>query len=470
MKITSGLVAFAVALLFGGASGTAWADGNGPCGGQTIATPSHFTYSAPAPASATLAGASGSASTSFTVTPPTGGTVFSTCNSLDTADIIVRDITQIADASGNALATPVDVTSANPMLASQIAAAFSFSPNPAMFSVGVPITIDVTIANPGVDPSAYGVYDINFAAKDETPGSSGIGVAAGSDFILHLIAPTCIDTTAPTVTITSPTSDQVLGVIPVEMTANDPDVPTGCGTGVVSISASVASALYVSSSGASGFHQPLIDSATNLGTVTPSLPVAAGVTVTGSANFTPEGGSGQDGTDAGWPFTSSLFSGIGNYTLSAQATDGTGQVGSATRNFYVTYDVEFTQLQNIGSGGNPKTKSNLHLKFSAKRSGTISDGAFMADETVAVAVRTGTNPGGDPTSSSYTSVHYYGCGAVGSNVQIVGLSSAACSSGTDTFQTNFSGIPINTYYADVWFKDVDGTWRLEGSSGAMAPQ
>jgi len=123
---------------------------------------------------------------------------FATCNSTDTANIFVRDITQIGDANGNPLDSPIDITSTNPALASQIAAAFGFSPNPVTFNPGeAPVTIMVTISNPGVDPSAYGVYDVNLAAKDQTPGSAGIGVASGSDFILHLIAPTnsCTDTT-----------------------------------------------------------------------------------------------------------------------------------------------------------------------------------------------------------------------------------------------------------------------------------
>jgi hypothetical protein len=445
---------------------------NGPCGGQTIATPSHFTYSAPNPSSATLAGSTGSASVTFTVTPPSGGAVFTTCNATDTANIFVRDITQTGDANGNPLTSPVDITSTNPSLASQIAAAFSFSPNPVTFTPGeAPVTITVMINNPGVDPSAYGVYDINFAAKDQTPGSAGIGVASGSDFILRLIAATCSgDVTKPGVTITSPTGDQVLGVIPVEFTAKDPDMPTGCGTGVVSMSAEVESALYESSSHASGFHELLIDSSTNTGTISPGLPVAAGVTVTADTNFTPEGGSGTDGTESGTFFTSSAFSGIGNYTFEVKATDGAGNTGTASKNFYVAYNVDFTTEQNVSTGGS-SPKSNVHLKFTVNRSGTISDGAFMVDETVAVALRTGTSPGSDPTDSTYSLVHYFGCGAVGSNVQIItGTGVSTCgTSTTDTYQTDFSNITVNTYYADVWFKDVDGTWRLEGTSGAMAP-
>jgi hypothetical protein len=419
-------------------------------------------------------GMSGSSSATFTVTPPSGGAVFATCNSTDTANIFVRDITQTGDANGNPLDSPIDITSTNPALASQIAAAFSFSPNPVIFTPGeAPVTITVAISNPGVDPSAYGVFDINFAAKDVTPGSAGIGVASGSDFVLHLIAPTntCDDTTKPDVTITEPAGDQLLGVIPVEVTANDPDVPQGCGTGVASMSADVESALYVSSNGMMGFHQLLLDSATNTGTFDHSFTVPAGITVTGDANFTPTGGSGTNGTVSGTFFAASALSGIGSYTINAQATDGANNVGTAIKSFSVTYDVSFSQSQNVGSGGNPATKSNIHLKFTVNRSNVSpNDGAFMVDETVAVALRTATNAGSDPTDSTYSFVNYFGCGAIGSNVQIVTSTGSPCATGTNVYQTDFSGIAINTYYADVWFKDVDGTWRLEGGSGAMAPQ
>jgi hypothetical protein len=440
------LVVIFSSIIFLALASTALEGKNGPCGGQTIATPSRFTYSAPTPASVTFMGMSGSSSATFTVTPPSGGAVFATCNSTDTANIFVRDITQTGDANGNPLDSPIDITSTNPALASQIAAAFSFSPNPVIFTPGeAPVTITVAISNPGVDPSAYGVFDINFAAKDVTPGSAGIGVASGSDFVLHLIAPTntCDDTTKPDVTITEPAGDQLLGVIPVEVTANDPDIPQGCGTRVASMSADVESALYVSSNGMMGFHQLLLDSATNTGTFDHSFTVPAGITVTGDANFTPKGGSGTNGTVSGTFFKS----------------------------FSVTYDVSFSQSQNVGSGGNPATKSNIHLKFTVNRSNVSpNDGAFMVDETVAVALRTATNAGSDPTDSTYSFVNYFGCGAIGSNVQIVTSTGSPCATGTNVYQTDFSGIAINTYYADVWFKDVDGTWRLEGGSGAMAPQ
>jgi hypothetical protein len=121
----------------------------------------------------------------------------------------------------------------------------------------------------------------------------------------------------------------------------------------------------------------------------------------------------------------------------------------------------------------------IQYKFIVSRSNVSpNDGAFMADETVAVALRTGSQPSnstlGPEDTTTYSVVHYYGCGSTGidTKVQIVGASSAACSSGTDTYQTNFKGLAsATTYYADVWFKDVDGTWRLEGktNSGTTTP-
>lgn len=456
------LVVIFSSILFLALPSTALEGKNGPCGGQKIATPSHFTYSSLNPASATFAGLSGSQLATFDVTPPGGGTVFTTCNPTDTANIFVRDITQIGDANGNPLSSTVDITSTNPTLASQIAAAFSFSPNPATFTPGVPVTINVTIANPGVDPSAYGVYDVNIAAKDETPGSAGIGVASGSDFILHLIAAVCSDSVKPTVTITEPTSDQILGMIPVEVTANDPSA--NCGTGVASLSATV------SSSGGAVSGLLLLDSSTNTGTFDQSFTVPAGTTVKGDATFTPTGGSGTGGTDGGTPFSALALGGIGNYTINAEAKDVIGNIGTATQNFNVTYDLSFNS-----SPGNAEGKINI--KFTVKRSNIPpNDGAFMVDETVAVALRTASSASssGPGDASTYGSlVHYFGCGDVKTQVQIKTSSGvSSCPTATaETYETHYdSGLTSGTaYYADVWFKDVDNVWRLEGTQAYTAP-
>ena len=58
-----------------------------------------------------------------------------------------------------------------------------------------------------------------------------------------------------------------------------------------------------------------------------------GDVVTADGSYTPRGGDGPDGTNIGTPFFDGFLSGIGNYILNVEATDGAGNVGTATKRF-----------------------------------------------------------------------------------------------------------------------------------------
>ena len=140
---------------------------------------------------------------------------------------------------------------------------------------------------------------------------------------------TATDTTPPVVSVTKPSGDEILGVIGVEVTAFDPDGPVA--SGLASISASVSSA------GGTVSGLP-ISLAFN-----PSLPQPAGVVVTGTGSFTPTGGApgSTEGTTDAAAFTSNFRSGIGSYTINAQASDVAGNIGYGSKSFNVKYRCGF---------------------------------------------------------------------------------------------------------------------------------
>jgi hypothetical protein len=171
--------------------------------------------------------------------------------------------------------------------------------------------------------------------------------------------------------------------------------------------------------------------------------VPAGSDALATGSFTPAGSTGTDGTTEVGAFTSTLRSGIGTYTLKAEAVDGAGNVGDASSTFQVKYDVQFTlQAGTINSGN--AANSNGHFKFTAKRSNVTSDGAFIYDNTVVVQlIRT--------SDSALIATHVVGAGGVDDTVVY-----------TDdpTYQTRFRRGDIgatasDNYKVKVFFRDVD---------------
>ncbi|HSF33005.1 MAG TPA: hypothetical protein VLK82_21355 [Candidatus Tectomicrobia bacterium] len=370
----------------------------------------------------------------FQICAPGGGTIFPTGVNSATADIRVFGVEQVADAEGNLLLDPIDVP-LDSALGMQIAAAFWLDPSNQVFDPGKCVDVDMTVYNPLVEDADYGDYVVTI--KAHAPGS-GIGVGSGARYYLSLRGGAVEDETAPIVAIDSPSdgSTHLLGVLDVKITATDP-LP---GTGVVAMSATVSSA-----GGA------VSDEAIAL---TDDTPQAAGSPATASGTFTPAGGNGSQGTTLAEAFTSASRSGIGTYTLTAEATDGAGNVGTNSSTFQVTYNVTFTTQDTISGG------STGRFKFTVKRSSNTSDGAFMFDKTVVVQLlRTSDN--------SVVESHFYGTGAVHADVQIDAV--------VPEYKTNFRradlpGSPSSaiSYKARVLFLDVDGNLIPQGESSPLS--
>jgi hypothetical protein len=452
MKSKWVLIFLGAVYLLAVASTSALADGTGKCGGADIAN-GPFGYSALGVTQATFNGQGGlPVSTNFSITAPSvdskqqtdlpdifPGEGQSSCTATAFATISALEIQKVGDADGNPI-DPVDINlSSN--LGQLISGAFSFTPSTNTFDVGGTVNVTVVINNPNVDLADYGDYDIKLAAQ--APGY-GIGVGNGPHFLLSLRDPSATDRTPPVVTVTKPAGDEILGVIPVEIQAYDPDTPPP-GTGLISMSATVSSA----GGAVSNLDIPL--------TIVPSLPVAAGVTVTATGNFSPTGGTGTAGTTDASAFDGSSRSGIGSYIINAQATDGAGNTGLGSKSFNVNYDVAFTTASspnpNCENGGNGNCGGQF--KFTVKRSNITSDGAFMYDKTVVVKlVRKSDN--------TVMATHAWGTGSILNQVQI---------DTTPIYQTNFkrsdlTGPPSGpgTYKAEVYFLDVDGNLMLQGTS------
>jgi hypothetical protein len=232
------------------------------------------------------------------------------------------------------------------------------------------------------------------------------------------------------VTINSPSdgSSHILGVISVEATANDP-VP---GTGVEAMSATVSSA-------GGGVSDEAI-------ALTDDTPQPAGSLATATGTFLPTGGTCSEGTTLASAFTGISLSGIGTYTLTAEATDGAGNVGTAYSTFQVKYDVAFTQANQ--SGGN-NANSTGRFAFTVKRSALTSDGAFMYDQTVVVElIRTSNN--------AVVATHAYRTGDIKAYIQIDTSDPANPQYKTHFKRSDVGASAANTYKARVLFLDVDG--------------
>ncbi len=461
MKFKRYLVMLSSILLLALASGSVWAEQK--CGGSDIAN-GPFTYTALGLTEATFNGSGGPlVITGFTVTAPSvdpnhgsdlpdvfpGEGNFAPCSGIADASISALEVYRVGDENGD----PIEPLKLDPSfgLGLQIRSAFLLSPDSHTFNLpdndSMTVTVAVGVENPNVGDSDYGDYEVKLAAK--APGY-GIGVGNGLHFVLKLRALSATDTTPPVVSVTKPTGDEILGVIPVEVQAYDPDT-LPIATGLASLSATVSSA------GGAVSNLPIIL------TLAPPLPVGAGITATGTGAFTPMGGSGISGTDntANY-FTSGSRSGIGSYTINAEATDGAGNIGYGSKSFKLNYSVSFSK-----QNAQPQCDTNVKpsganctamLEFSVNRSNVTSDGAFMYDRTVVVKlVRTSDN--------AVMATHSYGTGSILSNVQI---------GETPVYQTHFkrgdlSGPPTGpgTYRAEVYFLDVDSNQILQAVSNIV---
>jgi hypothetical protein len=407
------------------------------CGGSTIAN-GPFSYSSLSISSTTFSGTAGApVSTGFTVYAPNASgsnVVFpgqgqNACLGSADASILALEVVQVEDASGTSI-DPVDVTDS--AIGQQIISAFTLTPNTNTFTPGSSAVVNVTVNNPNVASTAYGVYQVKLAAQ--APGA-GIGVGPGPIFTLTLSAPSASDITPPSVTINAPSGNLLLGVIPVKVTANDP----APGSGVASITATVSSAGGMVSN-VSACSQTYSGN-------------SAGTPVICNGSFTPIAGGVGDSTG---PFTSASPSGIGNYTLNAQATDNAGNTGYASQPFSVNYDLSDLSAAPSGSC---KTTANCTgvVTFTAKRGGPTADGASdgkaMNDETVVVKLCLTT----DSTCASPVTTHPFGTGDVKLVTQI--------NVTTFQYQTHFAGItPGTSYFVQVWFTTVDGQSMLQATS------
>jgi hypothetical protein len=187
-----------------------------------------------------------------------------------------------------------------------------------------------------------------------------------------------------------------------------------------------------------------------------SLPVAAGVTINGTGSFTPTGGAPGPGLGTIQAFTSSSRSGIGNYTIQAQATDGEGNIGYGIKSFKVNYAVSFSKAFSTNpcqNGGNGSCKGQF--QFTVNRSALTSDGQFMFDHTVEVdLVRL--------SDGQVVATHTYGTGSINSCIQIQ----------PGVYQTDFVRRDIGAasptdYVAKVYFLDVDNNWVLQATSNSV---
>jgi hypothetical protein len=410
---------------------------------SAFADGSHFEYTpkdGPA-GSATFIGSGGAAATaSFTVVAPNpkNDGLFPTGYATATAAIKVKGIEKVGDESGEAILdiaenpVSVPVTGA---LYETIKNAVSFAPSINTFQPNDVLNVTVTVNNPEVGAADYGDYLIKIKAVDqESNPAAGIGEGSGVTFLLKLRATSDVDIVPPTVHITGPSGQNILGPINVAVDAMDP-VP---GSGLNSLTASIKSA--------GGISCPLDPLSLSL-----ALPQAAGTSVDGTAVFHPNGWSGPAGTTLALGFTSSNRSGIGSYILTATAIDVVGNIGTASLSFGVNYDVSASAMQ-IGSLSHPN--STAKIEFTARRS----DASFMYDTTVIVKVLNGSN--------FVMATHAYGTGDIKACVQLP--------DGSEKYSTHFRRADLRNasnaaptaaapYTVKIYFKDIDGNLREQGS-------
>ena len=319
--------------------------------GVTALSPSSYSY---------VQASAGSQVVSFTVSSPSLNInqgcdanlpyVYGNGNSGDDIEVTVS-VGTVTNFDGS----PLTLTAAE---LTALKGAFSFSP--ASFILADPGTgsqgVTLTFTNTSVVP--VGKYDVVIDVKPET----GVGVGdTTKTFTVEVTAPQLVilDTRAPDVTITSPTGNFLLNdSVHVQFTAVDPP-ENGAGTGVHAIRASITGCGDVFNQDISG----------NL-SISPSLPVAADVTVTAQEDIT-----------AVW---------IGVLTLNAEADDAaTPAIHTGSDTSTLTVGVGVTALPPISVAGRQfKAGSTVPIKWKVTGSG----GALLppfADITATVTTPTG---------------------------------------------------------------------------------
>lgn len=257
-----------------------------------------------------------------------------------------------------------------------------------------------------------GVYDITIEVQPES--GRGVGTAYSS-FTLQVDEAQAQDTLAPDVSITSPSNNASFGLndgVVFSFTANDPS-QGGVGTGVTRTRAAVTSC-------SGGFNYSL----TAL-TRSPTLPVAASVSVTSSQTIDP------------WPY-------VGTFTLTAEADDNAGHTGSASSTFNVSASVATlppisvpNRVFNVGS--------TVPVKF-VLRDGTGADLYPMAGLSVRI-----TGPG---TNELRT----LGAGAGNVRYETDEYGSVT------QYITNFQALAAGTYTVEVLVDDVCNASVRQGST------
>jgi len=427
------------------------------CGGADIAN-GPFTYAVSGATSATFVGeVSGAIATGFTITAPSpkvdtiapnvfaGQGATNECAQTAIADIGVIEILKVADANGESI-DPVNIgldTSPGQQVKDAIKVNPDFWDN---FYPGDSEVVAIDVGNPNLAPADYGTYDIKIAAKAD---GYGIGVGSGLIFSLTLEAPTAVDSVKPIVQINSPIGPQILGVIPVEVEAWDQDLPGA--SGLASVSASIKSA-------GGGVPEHAIS-------LTPdkTLPVNAGIHVTGTGSYAPRGGSESDvsGTSDTDAFHAGFKSGIGTYTLKAIAKDVAGNEATADQTFTVNYAVEInTQSTCANNAGNANCQGKFD--FSVNRSAITSDGNFMFDKTVRVDLVTVAAP------STVVKSHYYAAGGDPKDVVQIDSSAEPYIYKTAFKRGDIGGTVKTAYLIKIYFTDVDGNSVLQATSSSLS--
>lgn len=381
---------------------------NGPLGITTISPTASYTYTRTV---------SGSAARTFTISSPSvqiTGNCDSTLppvfgNGKSGADIdVMVSLSTVTPVPPAALTADQEVA---------LREAFGFDPSSFILTNPGSGNQQIAMTFTNTDQVPAGTYDVVIAADSET----GVGVGSTSTtFTVTVEEPTVIDTLAPEVTINAPAQGSNLclnGNLSVNFTAVDP-TEGGAGTGITAVRASNESAGGAVNSDISGYLS-----------VSPDLPVEAGVDVTASATLTADQ--------------------IGSFVLHAEVDDNAGHTGYASQNYSVTMNV--TALPPISVAGRQfKTGSTVPIKWTF----TDCEGNLLPPlPSVSVKI---TDPG-----NIYVE-RYAGDGAGNIRWELDAYGRVT------HYITNYD-IPLNgTYTVDVYVQDVDANPAKQGSLSFIA--
>jgi hypothetical protein len=306
-----------------------------------------------------------------------------------------------------------------PTLTAIVAAFGSPQFDPAMFDLTDPGTgtqgVDFTFTNDAAIPP--GDYDIEIVATPQN--GVGVGSPAPRVFALTVTEPVAEDTLDPLVTIVAPEpGDRIClnGDLSVNFTATDP-LEGGVGTGIIAVNAMIDSV-----------GSAISDDITGMLSVVPTLPVAADVMVTATAEL-----AGGD---------------IGSFILTATADDDAGHQGSSTVNFSVAADV--SPLPPISVTGRQfKAGSTVPIKWKL----TDCDGVLLPPfESVVVEIH---------DSGGLLETRYAGEGALNIRWDVDEFGNAT------QYITNFEVPYAGAYTVKVFVDDADGNSAEQGSFGFL---